>query len=190
MTDQISLLSPIGNHRRAHITPSKGKRKKRAKIQGTDGDSTQDLAAPPKPAINDHISIGLTSVTKSMVGEDGENNKRPCMIFVARGAQSSAFNCHFPKMVASATRPGPSSSDIRLVGFSRSSSDRLSECLGIARVSSLAVFSDAPGCAALWEMVKKVVPKVDSPWLEKGAYLPTKINTIHTTVGVKRERDS
>lgn len=111
------------------------------------------------------------------------------MIFVARGDQSPAFNAHFPRMVGAASKNNPSDDKIRLVGFSKACSDRLSTCLGVARVSSIAVRHGAPGADALLRAVKGAVKPVDIGWLEgerDPSYLTTKINSIETTVGTKR----
>lgn len=113
------------------------------------------------------------------------------MIFVARGDQSSAFNCHFPQMVGVASKDLPIERKIRLVGISKPCSERLSACLGLPRVSSIAVSGDAPGAGALEEFVRKVVSPVTVHWLGtlgEAEYLPTKINPIETLVGQKKVR--
>lgn len=114
------------------------------------------------------------------------------MVFVARGNQTAAFNCHFPKMVAAASRNSTCDADkVRLVGLSRPCNDRLSSALGIARASSVAVECGAPGAEALWEFVQKTVPPVEVSWFgprQDAAFHPTRIGSVETTVGAKRAK--
>ncbi|PHH77272.1 hypothetical protein CDD80_754 [Ophiocordyceps camponoti-rufipedis] len=101
-----------------------------------------------------------------MPSSDGGHQPPYAMVFVARGSQSAAFNCHFPKMVGVACKDCPPDERTRLVGFSKPCSDRLSSCLGIARVSSVALRRDAPGAAALWDLVRRKVAPIDMAWLD------------------------
>ncbi|KAK2595574.1 RNase P and RNase MRP subunit [Conoideocrella luteorostrata] len=201
----LSLLNPIGQHKKAHARPSKGKRAAKRK-KGDEGGKTAitdtDMAKPPHPEISDHVHVGFNSITRELESLSGNSevrankihSKQPyCMIFVARGNQSAAFNCHFPKMVTIASRKLGSSETMRLIGFSKPCSDRLSSCLGIGRVSSLAILKDAPGTEALWTFVKNHVASVDAAWLEEKTnpqYRSTRITSVETTVGVKRNRTS
>lgn len=164
-----------------------------------DDETSQSASKPPKPEICDKIDIGFNSITRRLQEATASNsahisearsNKPPySMVFVSRGDQTAAFNSHFPQMVASASVEAAPNDKIRLVGFSKACSDRLSATLGIARVSSLAVESEAPGAEALLDFVRKNVSPVQVSWLSEaqdGRYRATKINTIETTVGAKR----
>lgn len=82
---------------------------------------------------------------------------------------------------------------IRLVGFSKPCFERLSNSLGIARVSSIAILRGAPGAAALWEFVQKTVEPVDVAWLDSmplAEYRPVEIRSTETTIGTKRVRQA
>ena len=59
--DLPSLLSPLGEHRRTHTQPSKGKKRKRD-IKAPSDDSPK----PPAPAIGSHVLVGLNSVTRHL----------------------------------------------------------------------------------------------------------------------------
>lgn len=67
-----SILSPIGQHRRNHITPSKGKRHKKrkreeAKKKAESGvESGETLSNPPTPEISSHLTVGLNSITRTL----------------------------------------------------------------------------------------------------------------------------
>lgn len=188
------------------MRPSKGKRavKRERKAKASDASTAEDqhYPQPPPPDLLHYVDVGLNSITRNLEiqppGSSCEDDsqvqrKKYSMIFVARGDQSSAFNCHFPTMVGAASRDIPHDERIRLVGFSKSSSERLSSCLKVARVSSVAVEREAPGAGALWEVVKRSVKPVDVPWLDGNGvppYLSTKINTIETTLGPKRPKQS
>ncbi|KAF4976833.1 hypothetical protein FDECE_18425 [Fusarium decemcellulare] len=192
------LLSPIGQHRQAHVKRSKGKRAARKeKNNSKDSGTPEETAVPPVPEIDASIDVGLNSITRNLqvlphgdteCGQD-KPQRRYIMVFVARGNQASSFNCHFPQIVSAASRHLPVEDRIRLVGFSNPCSERLSACLGVPRVSSIAIVKDAPGAGALQDFVLKTVAPVEATWLDAsvdGQYLPTKINAIETTAGPKR----
>lgn len=154
---------------------------------------------PPKPDLCDKVDVGFNSITKTLQESaanknseiaDGSTKQPPyTMVFVSRGEQTSAFNNHFPQMIAMASRSAASNEEIRLVGFSKSCSERLSSSLGIARVSSLAIASKAPEAQALLDFVRKTVSPVRVAWLaevEDNVYRKTNIKYVETTVGPKR----
>ena len=154
------------------------------------------------------VDVGLSSITRTLqdmsqpsqatdpmkTGDGVPDSQAPyTMVFVARGDQPSTFNCHFPKMIGAASASSPHNERIRLVGFSKPSSDRLSKCLHVARVSSVAVKQNAPGAGPLWDFVKDRVKPIDVSWLEgkhDASYIPTKINSTETTIGPKKVRPS
>lgn len=200
-----SLLEPVGYYRREHVKPSKGKRSAKADnaAKKSQKHTAADMAVPP-PELISKMDVGLHAITRNLEtrsgceagdhtsppAEKGDTTDEPySMIFVTRGDQSSAFNCHFPRMVAAASKDIDTDSRTRLVGFSKPCSERLSKCLNIARVSSIALSQDAPGSKALWDFVREKVETIDASWLEKskkGSYHPTQINSIETTVGQKK----
>ena len=64
-------MSPIGRHRSACLTPSKGKRSKKRKRQEARarGDSIHNPGLeppPPVPRISDHVLVGLGSITRHL----------------------------------------------------------------------------------------------------------------------------
>lgn len=194
-----SLLSPIGQHRKTHVKPSKGKRAaKREKRMAMELDKAAEAAKLPTPRsleLSARVDIGFNSITKNL----GSLSK-PCevvkpspkdysMVFVARGSQSPAFNHHFPQMVAAASRNLPENEKIRLVGFSKPCSERIGNTLGIPRVSSIAISRHAPGAEALLAVVENLVAPVDSPWFNEvpsTEYRATQIVSAETTIGTKR----
>ncbi|KAF4123224.1 ribonuclease P/MRP protein subunit POP3 [Geosmithia morbida] len=202
-----SFLSPLGHHRRTHVIPSKGKKASRQKRrQQRDGEKDDAAVAPSPPAAPDvihSVDVGFNAISRNLqlqseVGDSKSKQRKDrcyAMVFVARGDQSSVFNCHFPRMVAAAASSGNAGgkAGTRLVGFSKSCSDRLSKCLHIPRVSSVAVAVDAPGATALLETVNRIVRPLDGIDLLNGQqrqpqYIPTKINAIETTVGQKKQK--
>lgn len=188
------------------MKPSKGKKaaKKERNTKESNPLTTEIHHAPqpPAPDLLQHVDVGLNSITRNLgtqspgpLCEDDSHGrgKKYSMVFVARGDQSSTFNCHFPTMVGAASRDLPPDDKIRLVGFSKPCSERLSNCLKVARVSSIAIEREAPGAGALWEVVKRSVKPVDVRWLDGDRvppYLSTKINAIETTSGPKRPKQS
>ncbi|TLD15488.1 uncharacterized protein PgNI_01303 [Pyricularia grisea] len=202
-----SLLSPLGDYRRAHLVPSKGKRsKKKSKKQASDGQPPgSERPRPPPPELSAFVDIGLANITRCLQEDSGSSIISPsgdekshenlkgtpyAMILVARSGHSSAFHSHFPQMVAMASQSRPNQPAIRLVGFSKSCEDRLSDCLGIPRVSSVALRAGAPLSKPLIGFVRQNVPAIEIPWVEEVAagYQETKIKTIEAPVGRKKQR--
>ncbi|EHK45663.1 uncharacterized protein TrAtP1_012692 [Trichoderma atroviride] len=194
-----SLLSPIGQHRRSHVKPSKGKRAtKREKKMATKLDGPAKAAKLPTPRsleLSESVDIGFNSIAKNLgsLSKPSEvanpSPKDYSMVFVARGSQSPAFNHHFPQMVAAASRNLPEKEKIRLVGFSKPCSERIGNTLGIPRVSSIAISRHTPGAEALLAVVENLVAPVDSPWLSEvpsTEYKTTQIASVETTIGAKR----
>lgn len=199
-------MGPIGHHRRSHIKPSRGKRaakrEKKAKAKNAQPERAKEpVATPLKPELCASIDVGFNSISRKLEtfskttngpnSSDPKDSAKPyTMVFVSRGNQTSTFNCHFPQMVGAATKNCSLDDKTRLIGFSRPVSDRISNSLGVLRVSSIAITKDAPGAEALWAFVKKAVPPIEVPWIcgKDVHYKTTKINSIETTVGEKRVR--
>ncbi|KIL84781.1 hypothetical protein FAVG1_12009 [Fusarium avenaceum] len=194
------LLSPIGQNRQMYAKRSKGKRAaQKGKDAKRTGDGSEQPPVPPTPEIEANIDIGLNSITRNLQlysrkvteATEDESQRRYSMVFVTRGNQASTFNCHFPQMIGAASEQLSVTEKICLVGFSKPCSERLSTCLGVPRVSSIAILKDAPGAGALQEFVMKAVAPVEASWLNASVdtkYLGPKINAIQTTVGPKRVR--
>lgn len=193
------LLSPIGQHRRTHVRPSKGKRAaKREKKMAMNSKGAAESVKLPTPRsleLSRSVDIGFNSITQNLGSlskpseEAKPSPKDYSMVFVARGSQSPAFNHHFPQMVAAASRNLPEKEKIRLVGFSKPCSERIGSTLGIPRVSSIAISRHAPGADALLAVVENLVAPVDSPWLNEvpsAEYKATQIGSVETAIGAKR----
>lgn len=187
---------------------SRGKRDKKRKRK-TEGTQTKDLSLPPPPELKSYIDVGITAITRHlqemtsqaqnssmMEIEDeppsqGATHPFYSVIFVARSGQPSALNGHLPQMVAVASKSYPGRIPIRLVGLSKSCEDRLSEALGIPRVSCIGLREDAPSSKALVEFTRQHVPIIEIQWLEEAKqaeHRETNINTIQTTIGTKKQR--
>ena len=204
-----SLLAPIGQHRKLHVVPSKGKRSNSRKRKL--GKAAQvEQSIPPAPAVSAFVDVGLARITKVLeqsasqsqvledsVGHgDGDEEKTGppptySVVFIARSGQPSAFNNHFPQMVAVAADSHRHNEPIRLVGFSKSCEERLSACLGIPRASSVALREGAPQSKPLVDFVRQHVSPIEVAWLKEAReadFLATKIKSVQTTVGAKRQK--
>ncbi|KAM3456683.1 hypothetical protein MY3296_001638 [Beauveria thailandica] len=196
-------LSPIGKHRQRCIKTSKGKRaeKKRKRQEKDEGKTTFPMAVdlPAKPETASQVDVGFNSITRGLQDANNEQNadgvvrkgQGYSMVFVCRGNQSAAFNSHFPQMVAASSADAQPGHATRLIGFSKPCSSRLSSCLGLARVSAVAVKSDAAGSCALWDLVKKSVKPVQCEWLDEARslkYRQTQIVSLEISVGSKKTK--
>ncbi|KAJ4391897.1 RNase P and RNase MRP subunit [Gnomoniopsis smithogilvyi] len=205
-----SLLSPIGQHRKAYMKASKGKRSKRAakRKRGQADEPPAEQPLPPPPAVAGSVHVGLSNITRNLqhcaanpiaaaeaeVNEDGGKTlPRPySVIFVSRSGPPSVFFSHLPQMVAVASKSQQLAEPIRLVGFSKDSEERLSACMGIPRVTSVALDADDMAqLKAVVNFVRERVPAIEAPWLEetaRGVYHETRINTIQAPIGKKRQK--
>ncbi|KAI1500598.1 hypothetical protein F5X99DRAFT_385942 [Biscogniauxia marginata] len=203
-----TLLAPLGNYRSEQIHPSKGKRAKKRKHKDLLDQETA-LPPPPRPELSSYIDIGLAAITRNLhnAASGGRKLSSPTedntatekdqiirsysIIFVARSGQPSALNSHISQMVAVASKAHPSRTPIRLVGLSKACQERLSESVGIPRVSYIGLYEDAPNSRPLVDFVRQHVPVIETTWLEEASraqHRETNINTIETFVGSRNPR--
>ncbi|KAJ4398920.1 RNase P and RNase MRP subunit [Neurospora sp. IMI 360204] len=210
--DQDAILELICQYRRTFVTPSKGKRKRKLTEQQGDAKTPQ---VPPAPELAAYVDVGFSTISRNLQhlsavaisketeeakgGEHDEkvsrgSKKAPySIIFVARSGQSSAFNCHFPQMVAVASKSQAKEEKMRLVGFSKSCEERLAAALGIPRVSSVALRADAPQAKGLVDFVREHVAPIEVAWLQEagsGKFLETNIEAVPTKIGSKKTKSS
>lgn len=154
----------------------------------------------------DYVHVGLSNITRNLqlcaiptaadaeAREDGDTTSpNPySIIFVSRSGAPSSFFSHLPQMVAVASRSQQLAEPIRLVGFSKDNEERLSACMGIPRVTSVALCAgNIAQLKAVADFVRERVPAIEAPWLTetaKGVYHETKINTIQVPIGKKRQK--
>ncbi|OTA94560.1 hypothetical protein M434DRAFT_394624 [Hypoxylon sp. CO27-5] len=201
LTFRDSLLGSLGQYRSQYTQLSKGKRDKKRKRKAPTT-ACKDLSPPPVPELKSYVDVGLPAVTrhlqetasKAQSVESNLKDKQPTpsysAIFVARSAYPNALNGHLPQMVAVYSKSHPEQMPIRLVGLSKSYEDRLSEALGIPRVSCIGLREQAPNSKALIEFVRQHVPVIEVQWLEEARqaeHRETNIKTIETSVGSKKQ---
>ncbi|KXJ97574.1 hypothetical protein Micbo1qcDRAFT_200245 [Microdochium bolleyi] len=173
-----TLLAPIGEHRAQYGKSSKGKRdKKRKRALEKDGKESTS-PSPPSPELMAHVDVGLVAVTRRLQGmtaksqredadrvgavamADKSSAQRPySAVFVVRAAQPSILNSHLPQMIAAASKACPSQEPVRLV-------------------------------ATLMTFVREHVPFIPLDWLpgaQSGEFQPTKINSVATTIGLRKQ---
>lgn len=154
----------------------------------------------------DSVHVGLSNITRNLqlsavsTAPDAEAKEGDAptpstpysIIFVSRSGSPSIFFSHLPEMVAVASRSQQLVEPIRLVGFSKSSEERLSACMGIPKVTSVALRADNMAqLKAVEDFVRERVPAIKACWLEeaaKGTYRETNINTIQAPLGKKRQK--
>ncbi|KAK3391909.1 hypothetical protein B0T20DRAFT_68462 [Sordaria brevicollis] len=196
------------------------KRKRETREGGVESARPQ---VPPAPDLAAYVDVGFSAISRNLQdqsaassvsekkteteahnGEHDDNNKGVSsgsspkkapysIIFVARSGQSAAFNCHFPQMVAVASKSQPDEEKMRLVGFSKSCEEKLAKALGIPRVSSVALRADAPQAKGLVDYVRGHVAPVQVAWLQEagsGKFLETNIEAVPTKIGSKKAKTS
>ncbi|KAH8890760.1 hypothetical protein GQ53DRAFT_746947 [Thozetella sp. PMI_491] len=200
-----NLLTPLGVYRKSHITPSRGKRSKLKRKRSGHAETEKDLQQPPRPAVAAYVDVGLASISRHLEALSSQENSRDTewdgalpahelrntlqpysVIFVARSGMSPIFHSHFLQMMVAASKAKMLEEPMRLVAFSRPCEERLSAAVGIPRVTSLALRSDAPQSKALVDFVRAHVPAPEILWLEEARtakHLVTKIESTSTSIG-------
>jgi ribonuclease P/MRP protein subunit POP3 len=180
-----SLLTPLGDHRRIHIHPSKGKKRKRK----SKDEATPDDTRPPAPEIGKHILIGINSVTRHLealaahhapstmpvavsgTGEqDAIDDPRPVSMVITTHPKpsSSTAHAHLPTLVHLSTLKSSSLPQAtRLIPLATVTDPRLASILHIPRVGALAIFADAPGAQTLEVFVREKVGVTECPWIDE-----------------------
>ena len=163
---------------------------------------------PPVPDIAPFVDVGLSVISRSLEkhAQHADNVREApsrqtfavlesstayAAVFVARTGQSPAFHCHFPQMIAVASKDHEKERATRLVGFTIPCADRLSASLGLPRVSSIGVRPGAPRSAALIDFLRGHVASVDIGWInqaQEGNFLGTKTTAVQTTVGERKQK--
>ncbi|KAI1484155.1 hypothetical protein F4774DRAFT_364956 [Daldinia eschscholtzii] len=203
-----NLLAPLGQYRSEYVELSKGKRDKKRKRKVTTTQS-ESIAPPPAPELKSYVDVGIVTVTRHLqelasqtqAKKTNSDNKPVTQdaahdfysaIFVARSGPPNTLHRHLPQAVAIASKAHPEQTPVRLVGLSKPCDDRLSEALGIPRVSCIGIREGAPDSKALVEFIVKHVPSVEIQWMEeakKAEYKATNINAIETFVGTKKQHN-
>lgn len=140
-----------------------------------------------------HIIVpSLVPITepKSAKDDDAQSDgnrvtdKPLAAVFVPCAEQPPILHSHLPLLIKTASLAFPSSPQTRLVALPIGAEARLSKALNIPRVSLVGLISDAPAASELIGYIRAHVPAIEIPWLQESAggfFLPTVINTIHTT---------
>lgn len=195
LTHRISLLTPVGEHRKTHIQPSRGKKRKR-----TTNAPQDNTPAPPPPAIKAHILIGLNSVTRHLEAQAAatapptlpayaaatcknasspeptvkntstSSNHLTSIILTHPHPSLSPSHTHIPTLLHLATLRqslGKPAEPTRLITLPTSTDSRFASALHIPRVGAIGVFEGAPGARAFEEYVREHVGLTECAWVEE-----------------------
>jgi ribonuclease P/MRP protein subunit POP3 len=179
-----SLLAPLGDHRKTHIDPIKGRKRKRQ----SKNESTTSEPPPPSPEIGKHILIGINAVTRhlealaarnapaTMLASADENSTsddeppRPIsMVILTHPKPSlSPVHAHLPTLIHLSTlKTQIDTQPTRIVPLATSTEPRLSSALHIPRIGALAILANAPGAKALEDFVRENVDTTTCKWIDE-----------------------
>lgn len=202
-----SLLTPIGRHWSEHITPSRGKRKRRrtnkqaVAVEESDR-STKTFSKPlplPLTGLREHLTIGFNTTTRHLEAlaqgstlnprSESSNAKALTAVFVPRFDQPAILHSHLPLLTKAASLAPPSLPAIRLVTLPKGAEERLGVSLSIPRVGLIGLLDGLPEeASALLNLIQQHVPELKVSALAEavtGAYLPVKIKAIQTTTPIE-----
>lgn len=195
----LSFLSPIGHYRSTHITPSKGKRNKRAKrreVRRGAEQPAQDEVSVPIPEPSSHILVGLNSITRHLeyqsrqacppslgtpVPSSDSPQRHLAVVVTTWPSVPPILTSHLHKLLQTSSLLHSNLPPTRLVVLPRSSEKRLCSALGVPHAGFIGIFDSAPSSTAVADFCLANVPEIDvGEWLkaEQRAFMPLKINTI------------
>jgi ribonuclease P/MRP protein subunit POP3 len=212
------LLETVGDYRREHIKPSKGKssRKRKRRLTGDGAAATDFRTAPPLPDIFSHITLGFNttvrhleslsaisrppSLDKATLEGSKDAAAKPVdqvtplsAVFVCRTALPPILTSSLPLLAATASLAFPRAPPIRLVPLGKVAGDKLAQTLHQPRVGFIGLLSETSAAENLMDLVRTRVEPVDVPWLKEacsGAYLPVKVRQTKIKIGPKKAAHS
>ncbi|KAF2126068.1 hypothetical protein P153DRAFT_388818 [Dothidotthia symphoricarpi CBS 119687] len=183
-----NLLTPLGDHRKTHIPPSRGKSKKRKRATNP----AETDPPPPPPALKHHILIGLNSMTRHLEalashtapsafrteGQDTSTTDtsnpsittpRPLSLILLTTPHppSSPSHAHIPTLLHLANQPPSKSPPTLLVPLPATADALLAAALHIPRVGALGIHAGAPGAAALEAFARERVAGTECAWVDE-----------------------
>ncbi|KAK7181104.1 hypothetical protein DPSP01_003545 [Paraphaeosphaeria sporulosa] len=191
VTDLVcSVLQPLGDHRRTHVLPSKGKKRKREsqRKNNEDADKNAPSTPTPPPDISNHILIGLNSVTRHLESlaahaappsapshakadppSPDATPPRPLSIVLIphNHPPASLPHAHIPTLVHLCTMTSQKDKATRLLAVPPGCEPVIAEALHIPHVGALGIFEGAPGADALVAYVRENVDVTRCAWIEE-----------------------
>lgn len=128
---------------------------------------------------------------RNQMHSDSTIQKGLVAIFVPRAEQPKILHSHLPALIKIASLGSLDLPPIRLVPLASGAEARLIKALGIPRVGLVGLLDDAPSASQLIQLTRTHVPAVEIPWLQEsisGVFLPTTVNTIHTTTSAESKK--
>jgi len=210
------LLDPVGQHRKEHIKPSKGKRSRKRKRQSAEKDaaSVAVVAIPPAPEITSYLTLGFNTTVRYLENlsvasrpqtltntgiqaskETSETSRSPRMplaaVFVCRTNLPPILTSVLPLLTETASLAYPQEQPIRLISLSEKAEARLAQALHQPKVGFIGLQSNAPGARGLIELVRDSIEPVDVPWLKEAGsakYMPPKVLKKNVKIGQKKQK--
>jgi hypothetical protein len=182
--DSQSVASGAKNE--ALVNASQNSQTPISEEQSEKRDAGQD-AQSTAPEARAEIAMG----TKESLAKDEHVDDHFSAIFVPRSLQPPILHAHLPQLVVTASLAHPELPVTRLVQLPKGCDARLSEALGLPRVSFIGILDGAPHSKSLVDLVRGCVPEIEIPWLaeaKKSVYLPVKINAIESFVPVVAQK--
>lgn len=149
-------------------------------------DARHDAQSPAPEA-----RVETATGPKESLAEDEHVDHHFSAIFVPRSSQPPILHAHLPQLVVTASLANPELPVTRLVQLPKGCDARLSEALGLPRVSFIGILDGAPHSKSLIDLVRGCVPEIEIPWLaeaKKPVYLPVKINAIESFAPVVAQK--
>lgn len=189
----LPLLLPIGEHRKAHTQPSKGRGRKRKKSVGKPKDTGTSVSDDALEETK-HVTTGFNSTLRRLekqihTAPQDASSSRECdlaVVFVCRASLPPPTCNSLPLLITSASLNRPGVEAIRLVELTASGEAQIAGSLALPRVGMIALISGFPGAGPLLQYLRETVKPMATSWLTDASvptFLPTKIDTLETRIG-------
>lgn len=196
----LPLLQPIGEFRRDHVSPSKGKGRGRRANKKTE----QDTLPVWMPEVYDQLTIGFNCTVRRLEGlarrlmpqilsqtqaHDAKHAKDPghnlSVVFVCRRTLPEIMTSTLPLLIATSA---PTSTRAKLVDVSDEAEKKIARALHQPRVGVIGMELKTAGTEPLLRLLEENITPIDVPWLDQSSspsYHPVKVHTVTTTPNSK-----
>jgi hypothetical protein len=158
----------------------------RSPLSGAKSKDSNPISQPPSSRARSETTKDL----KETLVNDEHVDHHFSAIFVPRSSQPPILHAHLPQLVVTASLANPELPVTRLVQLPKGCDARLSQALGLPRISFIGLLDGAPHSKSLVDIVREYVPEIEIPWLKeakKSVYMPVKINAIEIFVPVAQK---
>lgn len=199
----LPLLRPIGDWRNAQVQTSKGRGRRKRRKTTTEPTESTLVEEEHVLIVQQHLKVGFNSVMRSLekqmeaVQPQAVSSSVPssppqnlAVIVVCRSVLPSPACDSLPLMVSSASSISTKTDAVRLVEITESGQMAIATAMRLPRVGMLGITNNMPSAQPFLQYIRDAFEPIlvpSSTATPLPLYLPTKVKTVKTTIGVKKD---